>query len=207
MIVLVIFAIIAILYQVSKTFNIKIEIENLKINLPSINKQFINKQSKIKLKIYLLKIKIKEIDLKNIKIDNEKVKNRLDKIKQKMNQKSKLKNNINVIKILREDNYKVEKLDLNIFVGTEDAAITAFGVGIISLLMGNILRTKITDTKKQKYKIIPIYQNKNVLKVNFDGIFSLNLTNIIDILRILRKGRVKEYDRTSNRRSYAYSNE
>ena len=99
-------------------------------------------------------------------------------------------------------------MKLEIYVGLENSALTAIEFGAISGILGNILRNKIKDIKKQKFKVIPIYENKNFLKIDFDGIFEFNIANIIDILKLLlRKRRVEENGRTSNRRSYAYSNE
>ena len=74
-------------------------------------------------------------------------------------------------------------------------------------MIGFLLKDKITNMQNQKFQVIPIYDNKNYLKIDFDGIISLNITNIINIINIFIKGRVKENDRTSYRRSYAYSNE
>lgn len=209
MVILLIISILLILILLSITLNIKIEIENLKITLPKEIKKMINEQSKILMKIYILKkIKISEIDLKKIKMNDTKVKNRLDKIKKRIIKDNKnIKFNINAIEVLRENKFKIEKMDLKINIGLEDAAITAITVGIISLLISIILKNKINNLKIQKYQINPIYENKNFLKVEFDGIFEFNIANIIDIIKVLKKGRVNKYDRTSYRRSYAYSNE
>ena len=209
MVILLIISILLILILLSITLNIKIEIENLKITLPKEIKKMINEQSKILMKIYILKkIKISEIDLKKIKMNDTKVKNRLDKIKKRIIKDNKnIKFNINAIEVLRENKFKIEKMDLKINIGLEDAAVTDITVCIISLLISIILKNKINNLKIQKYQINPIYENKNFLKVEFDGIFEFNIANIIDIIKVLKKGRVNKYDRTSYRRSYAYSNE
>ena len=62
--------------------------------------------------------------------------------------------------------------DLKINIGTEDSAITAILTGILSIILGNII-------KKPKYQIIPIYENKNVLEIKLDGIFYINLMQYI----------------------------
>ena len=97
-------------------------------------------------------------------------------------------------------------MNLKIIVGTEDAAITAIAVGIISSLISIFFHNKIFDINKQKYEVLPIYENKSILKIEFDGIFTFKIANIIGMAKYLKR-RVNKNDRTSNRRAYAYSNE
>ena len=66
----------------------------------------------------------------------------------------------------------IKKIDLNVQLGTEDAALTAILTGIISAGLGMILR-------KPKYEIIPIFSNKNFLKIKLNCIISINLTQYI----------------------------
>ncbi|MBP3831559.1 MAG: DUF2953 domain-containing protein [Clostridia bacterium] len=199
--ILIIFSIIFFLLLILMSINVKIEIENLKFIVPKINGRYTNKDSKILLKIYILKkIKIAEINLKKINLNNEKFKNKIQsQIKQE-------KFNINAINFLKNNNYILEKMNLKIIVGTEDAAITAIGVGIIASLISIFFHNKIFDINKQKYEVLPIYENKSMLKIEFDGIFTFKIANIIGMAKYLKR-RVDKNDRTSNRRAYAYSNE
>ena len=199
--ILIIFSIIFFLLLILMSINVKIEIENLKFIVPKINGRYTNKDSKILLKIYILKkIKIAEINLKKINLNNEKFKNKIQsQIKQE-------KFNINAINFFKNNNYILEKMNLKIIVGTEDAAITAIAVGIISSLISIFFHNKIFDINKQKYEVLPIYENKSILKIEFDGIFTFKIANIIGIAKYLNR-RVDKNDRTSNRRAYAYSNE
>ncbi len=199
--ILIIFSIIFFLLLILMSINVKIEIENLKFIVPKINGRYTNKDSKILLKIYILKkIKIAEINLKKINLNNEKFKNKIQsQIKQE-------KFNINAINFFKDNNYILEKMNLKIIVGTEDAAITAIGVGIIASLISIFFHNKIFDINKQKYEVLPIYENKSMLKIEFDGIFTFKIANIIGMAKYLKR-RVDKNDRTSNRRAYAYSNE
>ena len=199
--ILIIFSIIFFLLLILMSINVKIEMENLKFIVPKINGRYTNKDSKILLKIYILKkIKIAEINLKKINLNNEKFKNKIQsQIKQE-------KFNINAINFLKNNNYILEKMNLKIIVGTEDAAITAIGVGIIASLISIFFHNKIFDINKQKYEVLPIYENKSMLKIEFDGIFTFKIANIIGMAKYLKR-RVDKNDRTSNRRAYAYSNE
>ena len=74
--------------------------------------------------------------------------------------------NINYKELL--DSIEIEKIDLNIQIGTEDAALTAILTGIVASALGIIIR-------KPKYEVIPIFANKNFIKIKLDGIFSINL--------------------------------
>ena len=198
---LIIFSIIYFLLLFLMSINVKIEIENLKFIAPKIKGRYTNKESRILLKIYILKkIKIAEINLKKINLKNEKFKNKIqEQIKQE-------KFNINIINFFKNNNYILEKMNLKIMIGTEDAAITAIGVSVIASLISIFLRNKMDNLNKQKYVVLPIYENKNIVKIEFDGIFTFKIANIIGMAKYLKR-RVDKNDRTSNRRAYAYSNE
>ena len=199
--ILIILSIILFLLLILISINVKIEIENLKFVAPKIKGRYTNKESRILIKIYILKkIKIAEINLKKLNLKNEKIKNKIQsQIKQK-------KFNFNTINFLNNTNYILEKMNLKIIIGTEDAAITAIGVGVIAALISIFFHNKIYDLNKQKYVVLPIYENKSIVKIEFDGIFTFKIANIIGMAKYLKR-RVDKNDRTSNRRAYAYSNE
>ena len=200
MIIFLIFAIIIILLKIFFSINLKLEIENLKLELPK--NKITNKDSKVSLKIYILKkIKIAEINLKKIDLKSDKVKNRLQ------NQFKGNKFNLDTVKLISKVNYIIEKLNLKVYIGTEDAAITAIGVGIGYTIISNLLKDKILDCRNIKYEILPIYKNKNVFKLQLDSIITLKMENIINIIKYVKKVRVNQNGRTSNRRAYVYSNE
>jgi len=185
---------------------IKIEIKDLDFILPKKEKNQNEKNYKIFIKFYFLKFfRIFKISITDEKIRKKKINEliqSLDIIKDK---------NIFEIKIidgLKRLNIKLEKLDLKVYLGTEDAAITAILIGIISSGLGIILRNKTENLNNAKFETIPIYQDKNYLKIYLNSIFKTNMIHIIYIIYILiKKGRVEENVRTSNRRAYAYSDE
>lgn len=198
---------VIIIFILSLTIKIKFEIDNLKIVLPKINKKATNQECKIKLKIYVLKkIKIIDIDLKKIDFNNIKTKNRLKRLEDKIQQRD-FKADINIIAFLKSIDAKLEKMNLKIFLGIENAEITAICVGLLASGIAIILKNKIGNNDLQKYEVIPIYQDINIIKIEFDGIFSIDMRNIINIFKLLKKRSVKKDGRTSNRRAYAYSNE
>ena len=202
MIFFIILAVILVLLKLFFSINVKLEIKNLKIVLPKNQNKITNKNNKVSLKIYVLKkIKIAEINLKKIDLKSDKVKKRI----QKQFDENKL--NLDTIKLLNKVNYIIEKLDLKVYIGTEDPSITAIGVGVGYTIVSNFIGGKTISNKNIDYKIFPIYQNKNIFKLELDSIITFKMENIIDIIKLLKKGRVDKNDRASNRRAYAYSNE
>jgi len=117
------------------------------------------------------------------------------KISKKANNQVLLKD---LIVSLKNFEFETKKADLKVEVGTEDAALTAILVGTISSILGFLL-------KRQKLKILPIYENINILNIKLDGIFRVNLIHYI--YKTILKGREKNERKSSDRRTYAYSHE
>ena len=178
---IILFIIIAI-----HTSKVEIEIVNLQINTQLPQNQKINKDSKVYVYLLLfnhLKLLKKDINFKNIKLQNRDIDIKLFKNKDfKINYKELLKN------------IKIKKINLILKVGTENAALTAILVGIVSSIIGMII-------KKPKYQIIPIYSGENLINIRLDGIFTIYLMHYIYSL-ILNKKRRDKNERASNRKSY-----
>ena len=149
----------------------KLGIEICNLNFNSEQNEKLNKEFKIEIYILLLnKIKILKKDLRKIKNIKRDI-----KLDRKEIDISFLKNRdlkIKYFEILKNINLEINEINLKINIGTEDTAITAILTGILSIILGNII-------KKPKYQIIPIYENKNVLEINLDGIFYINLMQYI----------------------------
>lgn len=144
-------------------------------------------------KIEILKINLKKI--KNKKMNLGTVLEKAQKLEGKNNKQEMA---IELIKGLKDFDFEIVKADLKVKVGFQDAALTAISVGIIASTLGIIL-------KKQKFEILPVYQNKNILNIKLNGIFKVNLIHYI--YKTILKGRVKNERKSSDRRSYAYCNE
>lgn len=186
----------------------KIRIEIINFKFTSMNKKHLNENYKIiiKLRIFnkftifkiiLTKNKLKNLNLKqDAKIIRTKIienKNKIDK---------------RVFKIIKNIKIIIKRLNLSIDIGTEDASLTALLVAIISSITGVIFRKSIIDSKKQIFKIVPVYVNKNLININVSGIFEIKMIHIINIIYVLNKKEgVKKNERTSNRRTYDYSYE
>ena len=186
---------------------IKIEIKNLKIssNMP----KHLATDYIIEFKLYILKkIPIIKFIITDEKIRKLKIKEKLKKVDIKKIEKDL---NANKIKeIIKKSKFTIKEFKLKVEIGTENASFTAIVVPIISTLISFILKNKIKkyNYKNQKFIIKPIFLNKNIVNINFSGIFEIKMIHIINIMYIINKKEgVKKYERTSNRRPYAYSYE
>ena len=162
--ILVIFTILMIAIHTSK---IGIDIENLIIDTDAEEK--INEDGKIY--VYLLlfnKIKLFRKNVRNIPMKDVKFETSDFDIKIFKNKDIK----INYLELIQNINIDIKNIDLNVNIGTEDAGITAILVGILAGILGIII-------KKPKYQILPIYANRNLLKINLNGIFTIYLMHYI----------------------------
>lgn len=162
--ILVIFTILIIAIHTSK---IGIDIKNLIIDTDAEEK--INEDGKIY--VYLLlfnKIKLFRKNVRNIPMKDVKFETSDFDIKIFKNKDIK----INYLELTQNINIDIKNIDLNVNIGTEDAGITAILVGILAGILGIII-------KKPKYQILPIYANRNLLKINLNGIFTIYLMHYI----------------------------
>lgn len=162
--ILVIFTILIIAIHTSK---IGIDIKNLIIDTDAEEK--INEDGKIY--VYLLlfnKIKLFRQNVRNIPMKDVKFETSDFDIKIFKNKDIK----INYFELIQNINIDIKNIDLNVKIGTEDAGITAILVGILAGTLGMII-------KKPKYQILPIYANRNLLKINLNGIFTIYLMHYI----------------------------
>ncbi len=162
--ILVIFTILIIAIHTSK---IGIDIKNLIIDTDAEEK--INEDGKIY--VYLLlfnKIKLFRKNVRNIPMKDVKFETSDFDIKIFKNKDIK----INYFELIQNINIDIKNIDLNVKIGTEDAGITAILVGILAGTLGMII-------KKPKYQILPIYANRNLLKINLNGIFTIYLMHYI----------------------------
>ena len=192
----------------------KLDIRMINLIIDSQSKKYINDRYEIiiKLKIFgnipILKFTLNKSRLRKIKQSrkmNEKVKQLEKDIIQNKN-----KLDVQIIKGLKEfsKNIYMEKLDLAIELGTENAFLTSMLVAIFSSILSITFSRIHVKEKNIIYEIEPIYMNKNSIKIEISGIFQIKLIHIINTIYVLnKKGGRKNHERTSNRRSYDYSYE
>ena len=116
--------------------------------------------------------------------------------------------NIKTLKIIKGLQIKIESLKLEINIGIEDVIYTSYTVAIIASILSIILPHLVKEEHIQniRYEINTIY-NTLTFNLNLDSIISIKIVHIIYVIyNLVKKGR-DENERTSNRRSYAYSHE
>lgn len=209
--ILILFIVFNVILVLSK---IIIEIESLKFT--SENPKHLNNNYKIIIKIkafglipILKKVYDKnKIDGINKKLDISKKIKKVDinKVIESLKEDGKL--NKDLLKIIIKDIFEIIKINFKIELGTENAAVTALIIGILSTLISVALRKKITNIDLQRYKIIPKYCNHNLINIDISGIFGIKVIHIINIIYILVKRKEEsKNERASNRKSYGYSYE
>ncbi len=111
---------------------------------------------------------------------------------------------------------EIKEMDLKVEVGAENVILTSFLVPIISTILAFIIvksqsqgvrkTNNNNDNEKNDsiyYKVIPKYENKNLINFELNGIFEIKMIHIINTICILkRKRRVGKNERTSDRRAY-----
>ena len=193
-IVWIIFSIIILLST------IKVEIENLRIGNIKIKKEY---NIKISINVFN-KIKIFAINLNKDKLKKISTSKQLQKIDiQKLSKKVSI--NKEDLKVLKHIKPVIEKLQLYIDLGTEDAVLTSYLIAIIASIIGIALPHITQDINNCKYLVNPLYNGKNQFNMDLNSIISLKIVHIMYVIYILiMKGR-DENERTSDRRAYGYS--
>ena len=188
----------------------KIRIDVKKFEYCSANKKHINPNYYLQLSwIILNKIPIIKIKLNKHTVKKLKLKDKFVDIDVKMWEKRK-KIDRETISIIKKIDFAIRKLKLKIDIGTENSAITSLLIPIVSTLISFLLRNKMKTKEKQTYIVQPIYKDQNYLNITISGIFDIKMNHIINVIYLLsrkKKKGVKNYERTSNRRSYDYSYE
>ena len=202
-----VFIFVLILIIVLLVFSrIRIEVINFKFS--SQTKRHINKDYKVIIKLCILKkIPILKVNITKTKLEKMKIKEKIKNIDFKIIQ-NKNKFDKNAIKAIKKSNININKINLKLEIGTENATLTSVIVPTISTILAILLSRKIENPKNQLFIIQPVYINQNLINIVFSGIFEMKMIHIINIIYILnRKKGVNKHERTSNRRSYDYSYE
>ena len=180
--------------------NIKLEIKELHIS---------NIEKKLKLDFVLnigvfLFNKFKTI---NFTIDNMKINNLLKsgKIDMKKIKENKAANK-DILEALKGSNFKIEYFKLEGYFATFNTALSAVILASINSIIPIIIARKIDGKYINNVEFLNI--SDNVINLNLNCIINLKIVNIINILHYLKKKGGKENNgKSSDRRTYAYSNE
>ena len=118
---------------------------------------------------------------------------------------------VKYIKQLPKLQPKISYLNLDANLGVISPVTTSFLVATIAAIISIALPYLAKSLNKERYiyNIKPLYYNKNLYKINLNCIIEIKMVHIINIIFVfIKKGRKKnEQSTTSNRKSYAYSNE
>lgn len=202
-----ILVVIAFLTTIIVLSTINIQIQNMKIT--NLKNKERNGSYKVKIKLLFLgRIPIFWTNLNSKKMRKLYSSKKLEKIDYKKI-KNKIPNKKYIFRAIKMLKVKLKSLNLRIDIGTIDVVSTSYIVGsvasIISILLPFVTNKK--EIKKIYYKVNPIYNQKNEYNIELYSIIQIKIVHIIcSMLYILKKGSKKD-DRSSNRRTYAYSNE
>ena len=141
---------------------IQIHIENIRLEIPKKNGRNINKKYKITIKLYIFeKISYFKLDITKYKMEKRVIRKNIEKLKRKI---EKDKNNFDMKQIskLRKMNIKIKKMGV-----LSEKKILAIGEG---------------KENQINWKIIPLYQNRNLLNIDLNCIISFKLIHIINAI-------------------------
>lgn len=206
MLFLKIILIISIFLILIITVKVEVKIQNIKYNSEKVKGERLANNYQIIIKILTLE----KIPIFRLKINKSKI----EKINAKTHLKQKIKKEIQkqdiakaiemekkydlkklILEVYKNIKLETENINLKIDIGTENVVLTSFIIPIISTILA--------FTVKRNFEVQPIYQNKNIIKFELNGIFSVKMIHIIDTICILKKKRrVYKNERTSNRRTY-----
>ena len=174
----------------------------------SITPRHLNEDYKIVFKWYVLnKIPIMKISITKTKMEKFKIKEKLKNIDlEKLQEQGKLK--LKELKVFKNLNMQIKKINLYLELGTENSALTSIIVPVLSTLIAFLIRKNVRKFDDHFFLIKPIYINQNLLNISISGIFEFKINHIINIIYVLNKKEgVNKYERTSNRGTYGYSYE
>lgn len=164
----------------------EIKIKNLDFMIEDINKKHVNDNFIFTLYLKLFRIPVLKVDVTKATFRKNKVKIEINKMKQKIRQEEK-KLDFKMIAQLKKLKINFKSLNFMVNIGTEDAAVTALTTGVLATSIGIALRSILNLNKDNYFKVIPIYQNKNLLKIDFNCMFEIKLINIIYTILALKK--------------------
>lgn len=180
--------------------NIQIELKQLHIS---------NNKGKLKFKVILNLSIILFNRLKIIKlsIDNKKIIKILKSGKINFTNVNISKESKKIIKnFLRSDAVIIGNLNISGYFSTFNNVLSGIIFSISNALIPILISKKING--KYNNDVSFLNQNQNIINISINCIISIKTVNIINTLYLLKKkGGSDKYGKSSDRRSYAYSNE
>lgn len=149
---------------------------------------------------------LNQFKLVKVTIDNEKINKMLQSGKIDV---QKLKDNKNfnkdVIKSLKYIRPNIEYFNIEGYFATFNTVLTSSIYAILQAIIPILIGSKMRGIYQNDLKFLNI--NQNVININLNCIISIKMVNIINIIYDLKKGGKEKHGKSSDRRTYAYSNE
>jgi len=198
-IILGIIILVSLSMLIFKLSNAKVEIKKLHIS---------NQQENVKVDfvlnigIYFLnKIKLIKFTIDNYKIENLLKSGKLDINKLKQNEAI----NIDIFKALKYHDFKIEHLKIEGYFSTFDTVLSSWIYAFINFIIPILIVSRMHGKYINEFQFLSVNQNK--ININLNCIISVKMVNIINILHYLKEKGGNNNGKSSDRRSYAYSNE
>ena len=107
---------------------------------------------------------------------------------------------------MRSDAVIIENLNITGYFSTFNNVLSGIIFSISNALIPILISKKING--KYNNDVSFLNQNQNIINISINCIISIKTVNIINTLYLLKKkGGSDKYGKSSDRRSYAYSNE
>lgn len=183
-----------------KLSNVKLEVK--KLHISNINKK-LEAEFILNIGVFLFN-KLKII---NFNIDNYKISNllKLGKIDMKKLRNNKAANK-DILEVLKDNEFKIEYFKLEGYFATFNTVLSSSIYALINAIIPILIARKIEGKYINNIEFLNI--SENIINLNLNCIISLKIVNIINILHYLKKkGGSENNGKSSNRGSYAYSNE
>ena len=179
--------------------NAKLEIKKLHISNTENN---LKVDFVLNIGIYFLN----KVKLINFTIDNYKASNLLKSGKLDIN-RFKQSNSINkdIIKSLKKEDFTIEYFKIEGYFSTFNTVLSSLLYGSINAIIPMLIARRIEGKYINSIKFLNINENK--VNINVSCINSIKIVNNINILHYLNKKGGKDNGKSSDRRTYAYSNE
>ena len=183
--------------------NVKLEIK--KLHISNINN--VNKKLEIKfvldIGVFLFnKFKIISFNIDNYKISDLFKSGKIDINRFRDNKAA----NKDILEVLKSNEFIIEYFKLEGYFATFNPVLSSSIYALINGIIPILIARKIEGKYINNIEFLNI--NENIINLNLNCIISLKIVNIINILHYLKKkGGSENNGKSSNRRSYAYSNE
>lgn len=202
---ILVFIILGIIILISLSMFV-FSLSNAKLEIKKLHISNINGKTKVEfvlnIGIYFLnKIKLVKFTIDNYKIENLLQAGKLDINKFKQNKAI----NIDVVKSLKYHDFTIEYFKIEGYFSTFNTVLSTSIYALVQAIIPILISKRLSGKYINKLDFLNINENK--INLNLNCIISVKMVNIINILHYLKKKGGNNNGKSSDRRTYAYSNE